>query len=263
MILRAPYPDVGGTPTPTPTPGTAWTPEANGINLLSVTDPQAASTLSYDATTKRVAAYNSKVGTAVYSQGNDNARMVYSATGINGYPALVASTFAFMVASQIMAGPAPRFAAGVAIVADTTRASSIFSGGGANFQFRGSSGGVLTLNSQSAQAILDTPNGAITAGQPFIYLAYVSGTDAAIRVNGVLAASRTTSISLNGTPQSVVLSASGENGLGAWGGETYGSTIPSLADQQRYEGYYAHRTGLQGLLPANHPYKTAPPTVSA
>lgn len=259
-MLRLPYPDVGGTPTPTPTPGTAWTPEANGINLLSVTDPQATSTITYDSGTMKVSAYASKIGNAVFAQ-SGNAMMTYSPTGINGYPALTASAFAFMVASQINAGPAPRFAAGVAIVADTTRSSSIWSGGGANFQFRGSSGGVLTLNSQSAQAILDTPNNAITAGQPFIYLAYVSGTDAAIRVNGVLAASKATTISLNGTPQSVVLSASGENGLGAWGGETYGSTIPSLADQQRYEGYYAHRTGLQGLLPANHPYKTAPPTV--
>lgn len=262
MILRAPYPDAtpgggggGG--------GTPWTPEVNGIDLLSVTDPQAASTLTYDATTKRVSAFRSKVGTAVFEQGNDGARFVYSATAMNGYPAVTAAAYAFMPASQIMAGPAPRFAAGVAIVADINRTSSIWSGGGANFQFRGSPGGILTLNSQSAQAILDTPANTIAAGQPFLYVAYVSGTEAGIWVNGVLAAIRSTTISLNGGPQSVVMSASGENGLGAWGGETYGSTKPSTADIRRYMGYYAHRTGLQGLLPADDPYKSSPPTVPA
>jgi hypothetical protein len=37
--------------------------------------------------------------------------------------------------------------------------------------------------------------------------------------------------------------------------------VLSEADRQRLEGYLAHKWGLQAQLPANHPYKAAPPTV--
>lgn len=35
----------------------------------------------------------------------------------------------------------------------------------------------------------------------------------------------------------------------------------STADRQRVEGYLAHKWGLAGNLPIDHPYKTTPPTV--
>lgn len=35
----------------------------------------------------------------------------------------------------------------------------------------------------------------------------------------------------------------------------------SRANEQRMEGYFAHRAGLQSVLDSAHPYKTAPPTV--
>lgn len=37
--------------------------------------------------------------------------------------------------------------------------------------------------------------------------------------------------------------------------------VPSDADRQQIEGYLAYRWGLQANLPADHPYKTNPPTV--
>ena len=38
-------------------------------------------------------------------------------------------------------------------------------------------------------------------------------------------------------------------------------TIPSEIDRQKLEGYLAHKWGLEGKLPAGHPYKSAAPTV--
>ena len=39
------------------------------------------------------------------------------------------------------------------------------------------------------------------------------------------------------------------------------STVLSIADRQRLEGYLAHKWGTAALLPADHPYKVAPPRV--
>jgi hypothetical protein len=39
------------------------------------------------------------------------------------------------------------------------------------------------------------------------------------------------------------------------------STITSLADRQKLEGYLAWKWGLEANLPADHPYKSTPPTV--
>jgi len=36
--------------------------------------------------------------------------------------------------------------------------------------------------------------------------------------------------------------------------------LPTASDRQRLEGYLAHKWGLQGSLPADHPYKTVAPT---
>ena len=38
------------------------------------------------------------------------------------------------------------------------------------------------------------------------------------------------------------------------------TSIPTLGDRQRFEGYLAHEWGLEGNLPAGHPYKSSPPT---
>jgi hypothetical protein len=37
------------------------------------------------------------------------------------------------------------------------------------------------------------------------------------------------------------------------------SGVPSIADRQRLEGYFAWNRGLANVLPAKHPYKGAPP----
>jgi len=37
------------------------------------------------------------------------------------------------------------------------------------------------------------------------------------------------------------------------------NTLADAGDRQRLEGYLAHKWGLQGNLPADHPWKAAPP----
>lgn len=51
--------------------------------------------------------------------------------------------------------------------------------------------------------------------------------------------------------------------LDGWVGDViiYNVTL-DLADQQKVEGYLAHKWGLQGDLPGAHPYKSAPPVVT-
>jgi hypothetical protein len=39
------------------------------------------------------------------------------------------------------------------------------------------------------------------------------------------------------------------------------SVVPSQSDQEKMEGWSAHAYGLAASLPANHPYKNAPPMV--
>lgn len=51
--------------------------------------------------------------------------------------------------------------------------------------------------------------------------------------------------------------------FGFWYGEIPSANTLSRANMQRMEGYAHHRLGLQSQLPADHPYKAAPPTVPA
>jgi hypothetical protein len=88
-------------------------------------------------------------------------------------------------------------------------------------------------------------------------------------VNGVLSgASATTAAAF--TPLAITLARS----IGRWtranpfpadfNGDFYciieSSQVVSDVDRQRLEGYIAHGAGKTALLPANHPYKNAPPT---
>ena len=38
-------------------------------------------------------------------------------------------------------------------------------------------------------------------------------------------------------------------------------SVPTTSDRQKIEGYLAHKWGLEGNLPSDHPYKTQKPTV--
>ena len=109
---------------------------------------------------------------------------------------------------------------------------------------------------------------------------FTLGPPAATGLNAVVLTQDATQITstVNGTPSgsatvasaprtigTVVVGAAELDGEGAAGtdmGEVVVSfTTLSTLDRQRLEGYLAHKWGLAGSLPANHPFKSAPPTV--
>ena len=115
-------------------------------------------------------------------------------------------------------------------------------------------------------------NSVVSAGSWFLCCRrYTSGQSVVVdRVNGVAAGvtkESGTATSCGGTAYSYCIGRTGD-----WNGQysTSGSRlkgficVPSAisdADAQRLEGYYAHLCGLAELLPSDHPYKSAAPTL--
>jgi hypothetical protein len=145
--------------------------------------------------------------------------------------------------------------------------------------------GVFGCRSNSAGNPVNPLVAATTGGSSFMSVRDDSGSANQTNMSGVVATTwyifgGTRSGSTVASARDGTLSATSSNSLGtittnrttvgAW----YGGTSPpvnylsgdiaevvvgTLADRQRHEGYLAHKWGLAGNLPADHPYKTNAP----
>ena len=83
-----------------------------------------------------------------------------------------------------------------------------------------------------------------------------------MRVNGVEVASTTSPVTLTAGRQDGIGGTATAGGSGDDLGEVLVlREVPDELTRQKIEGYLAHKWGLAGELPSNHPYKMAPPGV--
>ena len=75
----------------------------------------------------------------------------------------------------------------------------------------------------------------------------IKDTESHLSIGGIIADGTQSSGFLNGSVGEIIVT----------------STITSLADRQRIEGYLAWKWGLEANLPADHPYKSTPPISSS
>ena len=106
---------------------------------------------------------------------------------------------------------------------------------------------------------------AIADDTPVIVGAVRTSSTSRLYINATVQA-QTTSTAANLTNSAVKLgSESGE--YGSWSGRIYevivGRGTLGDSERQKIEGYLAHRYGLEGNLPSDHPYKSAAPTTGA
>lgn len=134
----------------------------------------------------------------------------------------------------------------------------------------GRTDGVIALFNQGGSSTIATwrvsgplGNNAIVQNTPFMAVSQYNGTNAFLWFNGSAGtlASSASSGTFNITKYGIGDQANPTNEF--WNGNlgeiiVY-STFLSTSERQQVEGYLAWKWGLQGSLPANHPYKNAPP----
>lgn len=106
-------------------------------------------------------------------------------------------------------------------------------------------------------------NNAIAANTPFLATSQFNGTNALLWFNGTAGtlASSASSGTFNSLRYGVgnLATPTGEVWIGFIGEVVLYNTALTTAQRQQVEGYLAWKWGLQGSLPADHPYKNAPP----
>jgi hypothetical protein len=112
----------------------------------------------------------------------------------------------------------------------------------------------LPINTNNIVGVIADPNNGTASSR------------SSTRINGGNATTANTETNAPSTanPDSpLTLGRSGDSstvGLEGWIAEVViCNAILSSSDRQKVEGYLAHKWGLQGNLPSNHPYKNAPP----
>ena len=103
-----------------------------------------------------------------------------------------------------------------------------------------------------------TPNNTISANQPFIIVNQINSTNSLVRIDG------TQQVSGNIGPNPFQILSLGHNENEQFDLDGYFAEIIVFTDnsqQEKIEGYLAHKWGLQNNLPVNHPYKAFAPTI--
>lgn len=243
-----------------------WTPYQLGASLIGWHDAQDSSTITLNA--GNIASWGNKAsigGAATQSTGAN--QPAYSATGFNGLPSYVgaAGKYLDLPAVEMPSGGQARY---IFVVLGST-------GTTAQNYYIGSAGATSTswthgYNAYPAKLLYtDTGSGNIGPGIALGLLNFVgvgyagSGGSVVFYQQGVLTY---TSGTINAN------TASGIGSIGRWPffGSAWVGPIAevvilnsnlSSVERQKLEGYAAWRWWLQGYLPADHPYKGAPPYV--
>jgi hypothetical protein len=244
-----------------------WTPAE--IATYRWYDPSTSSTL-YDATTGgspvagggAVARFEDKLGrTPHLLQSTLGARPIRSVAGFGGLDALVFDGISQFMESTTFAAAIPQplwiwtcFYLPVNAIdnADIVATQTSF------MVVRPKWSGAVDSALMFAGGVFLRPN--ITAGN-HIWGVKFNGASSVSRYQGVQSATGDA-----GTRAFPEIRIGRGGGTAAYLSATYGEIIITgdlpLDDVERIEGYMAWRRGLQGLLPANHPYKNAAPTTS-
>jgi hypothetical protein len=248
---------------------TAWTPAQLGASLALWLDADDASTIMLNGST--VSQWNDKSGNARnVLQATAANQPAYNTTGINSKPALVfdgvndtlKSTANLGISGtqtfSIFAVHAFSWAsARVALAFGTSGRYHHMASTASNQYWTGYDGGT--------QVATYTPSAPATPYMIGIERTGNTGASWNVFQNGsalALTAGNNVGVSLTNGPVSVGAYTDGTLAANLTAGEfIIVSGTLSTGDRQKLEGYLAWKWGLQANLPADHPYKTTPPTV--
>ena len=253
----------------------SWTPAALGGDLYQWFDMQyAAGVTQGDGTVSAVA--NRGVSGSGLTPGPSSPQPAYSATGLSGRPCMdFGASFQTMTQATGSSMPAGAYLFGLVISPTTStgsvgRAFALTNGSAdgtepASFSVWGRSGtgGRARWNGTTMGPV------SMSFGTPSIWAISVTAAGAAeVALNGTVAVTASSILVTAGTTKKLLIGItnptsipnSSENFYGQWGEAlSAAGTGATVANRQRTEGYLAWHWGLQSLLPAGHPYKSAPP----
>ena len=244
-----------------------WTPLNLGSALVAWWDPTQG--ISLNGST--VSSWTDRVGSIVASQATTASQPPYSATGLNGYPALLPTaannflTIATAQLTQLPQGTTPSYMATVAGSTINSQYYYLFGyGAQANTKDR------AIGQTVSEAAYVDTGNSSVTSTSTWY------GNTLILEWSLLSTGSSTlyTNATSTGTGTQTNLGTGAVSGaIGKW--PSFGNTwigpigdiivcnaIPSASAQAKMQGYLAWKYGLQGNLPSGHPYKSRAPYVS-
>jgi hypothetical protein len=241
-----------------------WTPADLGASLALWLDAEDASTITLNGST--VSQWNDKSLRGInLSQATASAQPTYTPNDINGKPVL--------------------FFDGVADQMSSVAVTPFFPSAGKNVfsvvRFRNTTTGLQSVYATDItatapavylQADLGTVkgyNGAYVSGGTYTAnqidltgLVQIGGGNLTMYRNGILTATGTTATALTNNGFKIgKLSSFGNFPFVNIGEIVAVDGNISTENRQRAEGYLAHKWGLTANLPANHPYKSAAPTV--
>jgi hypothetical protein len=218
-----------------------WRPNELGTDLTLWLDAEDASTITLNGS--NIAQWSDKSASAAHvTQATAASQPLYTASGLNGKPVVTFSgaqrlnSVLTTLLGNTVAAVSQRSAAGQPVFEVSPTGSRGYQGSSAGFQTHNAyhaNGGTATT------AIFPTA----IVGVPALSVATGSRTATAI----------SHSIG-HGTPGFAPLT-------GFISEIVSTETILSTGNRQKLEGYLAHKWGLTANLPADHPYKTTPPTV--
>jgi len=255
-----------------------WTPaETTTAWWLDASD---AATITLNGST--VSGWADKSGnTKNASQATASKQPAYNASALNGLAAVTPDGVDdYMTAPVIFPGTTPT---DYFVIAALKTINIINSGDNTANMFFGQTGSTA-LNSnvyfnlaqagESFKSVHDIypPSGGslvssqiITANTNYLIGFGRSGTTRNIFVNGAQTATQTTSEAYSGTTinaTNLFMLLGTNNAMNAYVGEIIAIPFPTTELRQILEGYLAHKWGFSASLAADHPYKSAAPTVS-
>lgn len=246
---------------------TAWTPDLlPGVKLWL--DASDASTITI--TGSGVSSWANKRGSAsAAGQSTDASRPTVAAAALNGRSGL-------LFASQYMNGTVsmPTGAASSLFIVGRLKSDAV--SGGRIFAAKDSAadtsaGSLMVRRNSTGEAIQFYCNGAaqvttsVTYNTAFIYGIVTNASGASVRLNGGTASTVSIVTSFNITRYVVGTNLAGSSTFGAsyWSDHGYEIILCNVesadGDRQKLEGYLAHKWGLTGSLPSDHPHKTIAP----
>jgi hypothetical protein len=243
-----------------------WTPAE--ITTALWLDAADASTITESG--GAVSQWNDKSGnTRNASQSVLASRPVYSSTAFNGKPTLIFDGVNdFLQVSSFATGSDCTIVAVVTLLA-AKNYPMIYScnSAGGSFDFRGvdTSGkpSIVNVGNNSGAGVQSAPATAVSTTDSMlnttnILIGKIVGNSSTLRQNGSLRDTR--ALIFTGVTNDRQIGARG--GVFPWDGrisEIIELGNISVFDEERIEGYLAHKWGLTANLPSDHPYKTAVP----
>ena len=254
-------------PTFTCLEGNLWTPAALGASAIWV-DAQATGSVVVNGSA--VAQWNDLSGNGRHlTQPNAAIRPALEATGLNGRPAVRFTQDALVNTSVLVTGSQLAVYAVATMEATSDANARLVSLRNASqaLEYDNTSSAVPIWRNVTMISNYVNNNGASVAAAnatPYV-ISSLYRPNMSLHLNGGVPATAIAGAGMNlDTTAGLFVGQANQSVDNNWDGllgELLITTDTTEATRQRVEGYLAHRWGMAANLPANHPYRNAPPTL--